>query len=61
MSLEDLDGMLDVIIYADVYRRYRKELSDYGPYLIEGVLEMDSNSGEPFIRAERIEHLSSKK
>jgi DNA polymerase III alpha subunit len=61
MSLEDLEGMLDVVIYADVYRRYRKEFSDHGPYLIEGVLELDSNSGEPFIRAERIEHLSPKK
>jgi DNA polymerase III alpha subunit len=61
MSLEDLDGMLDVVIYADVYRRYRKEFSDHGPYLIEGLLELDANSGEPFIRAERIEYLSPKK
>jgi DNA polymerase III alpha subunit len=60
MSLEDLDGMLDVVIYADVYRRYRKEFSDHGPYLIEGLLELDANSGETFIRAERIEHLSPK-
>jgi DNA-directed DNA polymerase III PolC len=58
MSMEDLEGILDVVIYADVYRRYRGELSDPGPYLIEGILELDSNSGEPYIRAEKIERLT---
>lgn len=58
MSLEDLEGILDVVIYAEVYRRYRGELSDPGPYLIEGIVELDSNSGEPYIQAEKVERLS---
>lgn len=57
MSLEDLEGMLEVVILADVYRRGRSALSDVGPYLVDGLVEMNRNSGEPFIRAERIQLL----
>jgi DNA-directed DNA polymerase III PolC len=54
LSLEDLEGMLEVVISADVYRRSRPELSGSGPYVIEGLLELERNRGEPFLRAERI-------
>ncbi len=54
MALEDLEGVLDVVIMGEVYRRNRNELSGPGPYVIEGVLEMDSVNEEPTIRAEKI-------
>ena len=54
MSLEDLEGMLDVVISADVYRRSKAALSTAGPYVVEGRVELDSQRGEPRIRAERI-------
>ena len=54
LALEDLEGMLDVVIYSDVYRRSRADLSGPGPYIVEGVVEYDQEKGEPFIRAERI-------
>jgi DNA polymerase-3 subunit alpha len=54
MSLEDLDGMLDVVITAEVYRRSKSALSTPGPYVVEGWVTMDSQRGEPLIRAERI-------
>ena len=54
MSLEDLEGFLNVVIYSDVYRRNRTEISGPGPYIIEGQVELDREQGEPFIRAERI-------
>jgi DNA polymerase-3 subunit alpha len=54
MSLEDLEGMLDVVITAEVYRRSKAALSSAGPYVVEGRVELDSQRGEPFIRAERI-------
>ncbi len=54
MSLEDLEGMLDVVISSDVYRRCRKELSGPGPYVVEGVAQMEAAGGEPFIRAGNI-------
>ncbi len=55
MSLEDLEGMLEVIIPAGVYRQGRSALSGPGPYIIDGVVEWDVERGEPYIRADRIE------
>ncbi len=54
MSLEDLEGMLDVVITAEVYRRSKVALSTPGPFVVEGRVILDSQRGEPFIRAERI-------
>jgi DNA polymerase III subunit alpha len=53
MSLEDLDGMLDVVIFGDVYRRYRSAFVSSRPIVLEGVVEIDIGRGEPAIRAER--------
>jgi DNA polymerase III alpha subunit len=57
MSLEDLEGMLNVVITSEVYRRSKAALSTAGPYIIEGWVSLDSQRGEPFIRAERISSL----
>ncbi|MCJ7657512.1 MAG: hypothetical protein MUO67_00020, partial [Anaerolineales bacterium] len=54
MSLEDLDGMLNVIIYGDVYQRIKGEISGSGPYVVEGVVEIDRRVGEPYLRVEKI-------
>ncbi len=54
MSLEDLEGMLDVVITAEVYRQSKAALSTPGPYVVEGRVDLDNQRGEPFIRAERI-------
>jgi DNA polymerase-3 subunit alpha len=54
MSLEDLQGMLDVVITSDVYRRSRGALSTAGPYVVEGMVSLDNQRGEPFIKADRI-------
>jgi DNA polymerase-3 subunit alpha len=54
MTIEDLEGMLDVVITSEVYRRSKAALSTPGPYIIEGRVEMNNQRGEPFIRAERI-------
>lgn len=55
MSLEDLEGMLDVVIFGDVYHRQRTALaSGAGPFVIEGVVERDSEREEPVLRAEKI-------
>jgi len=44
---------LNVVIFADVYRSSRAAFSTPGPYIIEGMVELDREQGEPFIRAER--------
>jgi DNA polymerase III alpha subunit len=54
MSLEDLEGMLDVVITSEVYRRCRAALATAGPYVVEGKVELDSQRGEPSIRADKI-------
>jgi DNA polymerase III subunit alpha len=58
MSLEDLEGMLDAVIYSSVHRRYRSEFSGPGPYILEGVVERDESSGEPVLKVNRLWRLS---
>ena len=57
MTLDDLEGMLDVVISEAVYRRSRAALAEQVPYLVEGIVELDPESSEPFIRTERISRL----
>lgn len=57
MALEDLEGMLDVIISGEVYRQHKAAFATAGPYVIEGRVELDAATGEPSIRAEKIEAL----
>jgi DNA polymerase III alpha subunit len=54
LALEDLEGMLEIIISSEVYRKSRSELSDHGPYLIEGSVIFNPEKSEPFVRAEKI-------
>jgi DNA polymerase III alpha subunit len=60
MTLEDLDGMLDVVLFGEVYRRHRSAFSaGPGPYVLEGLLETDPEREEPVLRAERVWPLTS--
>jgi DNA-directed DNA polymerase III PolC len=61
MALDDLEGMLNVVIFADVYRSSRSAFSTAGPYIVEGTVELDREQGEPFIRAERVMGITSRK
>jgi DNA polymerase-3 subunit alpha len=54
MSLEDLEGMLNVVIWSNVYRASRSAFATAGPYIVEGTVELDRELSEPFIRAERV-------
>ncbi len=54
LTLEDLSGMLDVVLFPDAYRQYKRVLSGSGPFLISGVVEMDDTRGEPLLKAERV-------
>jgi DNA polymerase III alpha subunit len=58
MTLEDLEGTLNILISAETYRRSRTALSNPGPYIVEGVIELDKAQKEPYLRAERIENLT---
>jgi DNA-directed DNA polymerase III PolC len=57
LSLEDLAGMLDVVLFPDVYRQARGFVHSSEPLLITGMVEMDANRGEPLLRAEKVSRL----
>lgn len=54
MTLEDLQGSLDVILFPDVYRSASSFLDSNPPLLITGVMEMDKKRGEPYMRVEKL-------
>jgi DNA polymerase-3 subunit alpha len=54
MALEDLEGVVNIIITKTVYDRFRPVLTDKGPYAIEGVVEIDPGAEEASLRAEKI-------
>jgi DNA polymerase III alpha subunit len=57
LTLEDLSGSLDVVLFPEAYRRARAILGSSAPLLINGVMERDITREEPFLRAERVELL----
>lgn len=54
LTLEDLTGTLDVILFPDAYRHAKSLLTGYIPLLITGTIERDSTREEPFLRAEQV-------
>lgn len=54
LTLEDQQGVLDSILFPEVYRRARSLLDAGYPFLIGGTMEMDTSRGEAFLRAETI-------
>ena len=59
MSIEDLDGMLDVVFFPQVYHQYRQILRSSGPFLIRGVVEHNPEEGDIWLRAERVKILNN--
>jgi len=58
LTIEDLSGMLDVIIFPDVYQRTKTIVSSNSPMLITGTVEADGERDEPFLKAEKVERLA---
>jgi DNA polymerase III alpha subunit len=54
MTLEDLEGMINVMILPMIYKTHQSEFSGHGPYIIEGTIELDQERSEPFLIAEKI-------
>jgi DNA polymerase-3 subunit alpha/error-prone DNA polymerase len=57
LTLEDQQGILDSILFPEVYRRARPLLDAGHPFLLSGTMEMDTSRGEAFLRAETIRAL----
>jgi error-prone DNA polymerase len=58
LTIEDLSGMLDVIIFPDVHQRAKNIASSNSPMLITGMVEVDGERDEPFLKAEKVERLT---
>jgi DNA-directed DNA polymerase III PolC len=54
LTLEDLSGMLDAVLFPDAYRQARGFIHGSGPLLLTGVVEMDASRGEPLLRVEKV-------
>jgi DNA polymerase III subunit alpha len=54
LTLEDLNGTLDAILFPEVYRVAKPLFDSTKPLLITGMMEMDVERGEPFLRVEKI-------
>ncbi len=60
LTLEDLAGMLDVVLFPDAYRQARGVIHSSEPLLVTGVVETDSNRGEPLLRAEKVTRVTGR-
>jgi DNA-directed DNA polymerase III PolC len=58
LTLEDLDGALQVLISAEVYRKFDTHLREADCLIVEGILEEDQARNRLFLRAEHIIGLS---
>jgi error-prone DNA polymerase len=57
LTLEDLSGMLDVVLFPDAYRRAKEAVHSSAPLLVTGVVEADESRAEPLLRAEKVVRL----
>ena len=57
LSLEDLQGTLDAILFPEVYRQSKSLISSTIPFLLTGMMELDTERGEPFLRVEKVASL----
>ncbi|MBT7324543.1 MAG: DNA polymerase III subunit alpha [Anaerolineae bacterium] len=58
LTVEDLSGTLDVIVFPDLYKQVKQVATSNHPMLITGVLEIDRGREEPTLKAEKIIRLS---
>ncbi|MDO9086335.1 MAG: DNA polymerase III subunit alpha [Anaerolineaceae bacterium] len=54
LSIEDLEGMMEVVFFPQVYHQYRQILRSSGPFLIRGVVEHNPEEGDLWMRAEKV-------
>ena len=54
LTLEDLEGTLDVVFFPDAYRRARTQLQQGSIFLVTGMLEKDPELGDLWLKAEKL-------
>lgn len=51
LTLEDLEGSLQVLVPPRIYQRHYQELHEVGPFLVRGTIEMDEKRGQVHLTA----------
>ncbi len=59
MSLEDLEGMIDVMIPKSVYQRKQLELKQPGPFIVEGTIDLNPTINEPIMHANNLWYIGA--
>ena len=54
LTLEDLSGTLDVIVFPDLYKQVKQIATSNQPMLISGILKIDQGREEPTLKAEKV-------
>ncbi len=54
LRIEDLQGTMDAILFPEMYRQTKTVISSTKPFLVTGMMEMDTERGEPFLRVEKV-------
>ncbi len=57
LTLEDIDGILDVILFPELYRQARSIINSKAPFFVTGTIELDADHGEPVLRAKKVAKL----
>lgn len=58
LTLEDLEGMFEVVFFPAVYQQFKGALKGVGPFLIRGQVEWDADLGQAWIRADKVRNLN---
>jgi DNA-directed DNA polymerase III PolC len=59
LNLEDLEGALQILVTPHIYRKHYLELQEAGPFLIQGIMELDADRHRYYLNAEKIILLSA--
>jgi DNA polymerase-3 subunit alpha len=56
LTIEDMDGTMDVILFPELYSRVVRNLffESNDPVVIEGKIDLDSESDDPVLFAQRV-------
>ena len=61
LTLEDLTGMLDVVVFPAIFRQARELVQSSEPFLVTGVIKIDPGHSEPLLMAEKVSPLTRNK
>ena len=57
LTIEDLAGTLETILFPDAYRQAKDIVNSSNPFTLTGIMEMDPERGEPFLNVENASSL----